>query len=79
MNTDVGEPIEYHPEETESLSQQPMHHHMYAQQPQQYYPQPLPPLDFFSSIDKMTYIVMFVAFILGFFMGKTMQPVILRN
>lgn len=34
--------------------------------------------DIFASIDKTAYIVIFVAFILGFFMGKTMQPVILR-
>jgi len=31
-----------------------------------------------SSIDKTTYVLVFAAFILGFFMGKTMQPVILR-
>jgi len=43
-------------------------------------PQPVPPKkDIFSEIDKTTYIVAFVVFILGFFMGKTMQPVILRN
>jgi uncharacterized membrane protein YiaA len=34
--------------------------------------------DFFSNIDKTTWIVGFVVFLLGFFMGKTMQPVILR-
>ena len=34
--------------------------------------------DIFSEIDKTTYIIAFVVFILGFFMGKTMQPVILR-
>ena len=35
--------------------------------------------DIFVDIDKTTYIIAFVVFILGFFMGKTMQPVILRN
>lgn len=35
--------------------------------------------DVFSDIDRTTYIIAFVVFILGFFMGKTMQPVILRN
>jgi hypothetical protein len=35
--------------------------------------------DILSDIDKTTYIIVFVVFILGFFMGKTMQPVILRN
>lgn len=37
-----------------------------------------PKFDLFGDLDKTTYIVIFVAFILGFFMGKTMQPVILR-
>jgi len=32
----------------------------------------------FEELDKTAYIIIFVAFILGFFMGKTMQPVILR-
>jgi len=54
-------------------------------------PQPLPPhmlypfnenpqnkKDIFTDVDKSVYIVIFIAFILGFFMGKTMQPVILR-
>jgi len=36
------------------------------------------PMDIFASIDKTTYIIVFVGFILGFFMGKTMQPVILK-
>ena len=50
---------------------------MMFMQPQQ---APTPPKrDIFSEIDKTTYIVAFVVFILGFFMGKTMQPVILRN
>ena len=34
--------------------------------------------DFFGEMEKTTYIIIFVAFILGFFMGKTMQPVILK-
>jgi len=33
----------------------------------------------FDDIDKNTWILIFIAFILGFFMGKTMQPVILKN
>ena len=35
--------------------------------------------DIFSDLDKTAYIIIFIAFILGFFMGKTMQPVILRQ
>ncbi len=34
--------------------------------------------DAFENFDKTAYILIFVAFIIGFFMGKTMQPVILR-
>ncbi len=50
------------------------------QPPMMFMPQPAPQKkDIFSEIDKTTYIVAFVVFILGFFMGKTMQPVILRN
>jgi len=59
------------------------------EQPMYYYPPPPPPqhhphqqyqekVDLFTNLDKTAYIVIFVAFILGFFMGKTMQPVILR-
>ena len=37
-----------------------------------------PKKSFFDDLDKNVYILIFIAFILGFFMGKTMQPVILR-
>ena len=43
------------------------------------HPEPVQKRDIFSDIDKTTYVIVFVVFILGFFMGKTMQPVILRN
>ena len=36
-------------------------------------------MDSLSQIDKVAYVIIFVAFILGFFMGKTLQPVILRT
>jgi len=85
METDISNPIEYNPQ---------IHHHVDddddvpQQQPMMHYymspPPPPPPslvredkLDF-TNLDKNTYIVMFIAFIVGFFMGKTMQPVILR-
>ena len=49
-------------------------------QPQQIYPfDEGNKKDVFANMDKTAYIVIFVAFILGFFMGKTMQPVILRH
>lgn len=48
----------------------------------QYFPPPPQPqatkVDIFAELGKTAYIIIFVAFILGFFMGKTMQPVILR-
>ena len=45
--------------------------------PQQQYQQQ-EKIDFLSNIDKSTWIIAFAVFLLGFFMGKTMQPVILR-
>ena len=48
---------------------------MYPQQQFQSYPERN---DFFSNIDKSVWIIAFAVFLLGFFMGKTMQPVILR-
>jgi hypothetical protein len=42
-------------------------------------PQPEKKKDLFADLDKTSYIIIFIAFILGFFMGKTMQPVILRS
>jgi hypothetical protein len=56
----------------DTAPQQPMFmapHHLYP---------PIEKRDLFSEMDKTTYIIIFVAFILGFFMGKTMQPVILK-
>jgi hypothetical protein len=59
-----------------------------AQEPQYVYVQPpqwdqqsdqFTKKDIFSDLDKTAYIIIFIAFILGFFMGKTMQPVILRH
>jgi uncharacterized membrane protein YiaA len=49
--------------------------------PPNMYQQPYeqPKVDIFANIDKTTWIVGIVVFLLGFFMGKTMQPVILRH
>ena len=47
--------------------------------PPQMPPPPTKKPSIFDEIDKNVWIMIFVAFILGFFMGKTMQPVILRN
>jgi hypothetical protein len=89
METDIGNPIEYnptvseekddenkeeeyyfHPSEMANYPQQPM-----FQQPQQ---QTQETFDLFKNVDKSTWIIAFAVFLLGFFMGKTMQPVILR-
>ena len=47
-------------------------------QQQQMYPVHEQTKDIFTGFDKTAYVIVFIAFILGFFMGKTMQPVILR-
>jgi hypothetical protein len=38
----------------------------------------MPNSDLFSNMDKNMIVIAFAVFLLGFFMGKTMQPVILR-
>jgi hypothetical protein len=91
METDIGNPIEYDPvmdplnnENTEEVPQeeQRQYYNEYNMQVPQTFSPPPPPspekTDFFSTIEKSTWIVAFVVFLLGFFMGKTMQPVILR-
>ena len=47
--------------------------------PQQQIVSQPPPIDLFGNLDRTAYILIFVTFILGFFMGKTMQPVIIRQ
>ena len=85
MESDIGNPLEYTPDVLEK--EEPIEDEQREQEPMYYYPpQPPPPpqmqyqekIDIFSNLDKTAYVVIFVAFILGFFMGKTMQPVILR-
>jgi len=84
METDIGNPIEYNPtmepEKNEEPVQEEQPYYMdYPMQP------PMPPptpnndkFDLFEKVDKSTWIIAFAVFLLGFFMGKTMQPVILR-
>jgi|TARA_B100001094_G_scaffold318109_1_gene361293 hypothetical protein len=87
MEAEVGTPIEYNPEEflnkdNDLHEQEPENNEQYYVQPQQpmYTQQLIQPekQDIFSNLDKTGYVIIFVAFLLGFFMGKTMQPVILR-
>ena len=87
MEAEVGTPIEYNPGEflnkdNDLHEQEPENNEQYYVQPQQpmYTQQLIQPekQDIFSNLDKTGYVIIFVAFLLGFFMGKTMQPVILR-
>jgi len=87
MEAEVGTPIEYNPDEfvnkeiDEQKEQEPENNEQYYFPPPQQYYEPPPQYqkdDIFSNLDKTAYIIIFVSFILGFFMGKTMQPVILR-
>jgi len=79
METDIGNPIEYNPT-IEKEEEQEMPPQYYVEYPPP--PPPPPPqnekFDLFANIDKSTWIIAFAVFLLGFFMGKTMQPVILR-
>ena len=87
MEAEVGTPIEYNPDEfvnkemDEQKEPEPENNEQYYFPPPQQYYEPPPyhqKADIFSNLDKTAYIVIFVSFILGFFMKKTMQPVILR-
>jgi len=85
METEIGNPIEYTPEieKNEEPVQEEVQEPYYMDYPMQ---QPMiqPPktegekFDLFANVEKSTWIIAFAVFLLGFFMGKTMQPVILR-
>ena len=83
METDIGNPIEYDPsidplqQEMNEDKQEYFHPPEMLYPPQQHYMPQQEKFDF-ASIDKSTWIIVFAVFLLGFFMGKTMQPVILR-
>ena len=86
METDIGNPIEYNPvlenvpEEKDESNEKPHEEEYY------FHPSPPPPqyhqekegFDLFRNVDTSTWIIAFAVFLLGFYMGKTMQPVILR-
>lgn len=88
MEADIGNPIDFNKEELIQDSEPDQDHDYYQHQqqapnPMMMMPPPMyqsqqPKVDFFANIDKTTWIVGFIVFILGFFMGKTMQPIILR-
>ena len=83
MESEIGNPIEYNPT-LDPLNQDKMEEEQPEPQQPYYmdYPPPPPPQESdkfdFSKVDKSTCIIAFAVFLLGFFMGKTMQPVILR-
>ena len=89
METDIGNPIDYNPllddvpEEKDESNENPpreeeyyFHPSEYQHQQQQF--QEKESFDLFKNVEKSTWIIAFAVFLLGFFMGKTMQPVILR-
>jgi|TARA_R110000822_G_scaffold65792_2_gene160994 hypothetical protein len=91
METDIGNPIEYTPsnndviEDSTHINDESLQEPYYQPHPSEMMYQPPPNFgsqneknDFFSKVDKSTWIIAFAVFLLGFFMGKTMQPVILR-
>ena len=81
METDIGNPIEYIPtiEKEEEPAQEEQPYYMeYPMQPPMIPPPPEKKFDLFENVEKSTWIIAFAVFLLGFFMGKTMQPVILR-
>lgn len=85
METEIATPIEYKPRVEENDVEHDAQPSYYYPPPQMFVPPPITEerpttkSDFLSSLDKNAYIIIFAAFILGFFMGKTMQPVILRH
>ena len=56
-----------------------VYHHMMYPPPPMEIPQHRQTSMFDDGGDKIFYIVLFVSFILGFFMGKTMQPIVIRS
>lgn len=73
------EDVNFHREDVNEPLPEPQPQFYYEPQIQYIQQEPVVKPDPFSNLDKTAYIVIFVAFILGFFMGKTMQPVILRH
>ena len=80
-----GDNPRFEPAPLEEYQEFQSQHHtppQYQQQHYEYMPpqqqQPKKAGDFFADIDKKAWIFILVALIIGFFMGKTMQPIILK-
>ena len=67
-------PLDDYQQQTPPQYQQQQHYEYIL--PQQH---PEKVSDFFADIDKKAWIFILVALIIGFFMGKTMQPIILKT
>jgi hypothetical protein len=75
-------PVREHEEQTEWQQQQPQQQHQ--EQPQYYYQLPAQEPDqkssFFDSISKQILFLIFIAFVIGLFMGKSMNvPIIIQR
>ena len=72
---------EFHPDDSSPIYYQP-HPQQQQQQPVHMFHPPIQSQssskNLFEDDDKMKYIIPFIAFIIGFFMAKTMQPIIIR-
>jgi len=79
MDTEIGNPIEYNPQVTTDEPEREEQQYFYPPHMMTPPPHEQTKQDIFAHLDKTAYLVIFAAFILGFFMGKTMQPVILRH
>lgn len=87
METDIGrmsdarfEPVPIDEYQTPQYQhQQDLPQYDYMSPPQQTQQYQEKKTDFFADIDKKAWIFILIALILGFFMGKTMQPIILRS
>jgi hypothetical protein len=91
METDIGRmgdnprfepaPLDDYQEFQHQTPQYQQHQPPQYQQQYEYAPPPAQTkkVDFFADIDKKAWIFILVALIIGFFMGKTMQPIILKT
>jgi hypothetical protein len=73
-------PLEDYQDFQQQQQQPPQYQQHYDYMPSQMpHQQPKKASDFFADIDKKAWIFILVALIIGFFMGKTMQPIILKT
>ena len=76
--------VDYHEDDSSPVffqqqQQHPQYHMAPPPQHQQLQSQPSSSRGFFEDDDKMKYIIPIVAFIIGFFLSRTMNPIIIRS